>query len=452
MSSKIKLRKKKWGLKKDTLSDNERVASAIQLHQKGQVEEAAKIYREIVARFPDHIDALHFLGVAEHQQGNPQLALEHINRALALMPEHPDARTNRGNILKQLGRLEEAEADYRRALALRPKDPNTLNNMGTLLRARGDFKGAEAAFRKVIALKPDHAQAWQNLGNTLGEMERLDEALDAYCEALRIEPQSPDTYQYLGKGLYSVGRLEEATEVFQRWLKLFPDDPRAQHYVASCTGQGIPGRASDDYVRAEFDNFADYFDANLANLEYRGPALVDEEVARIYGAPQASLVVLDAGCGTGLCAPFLRPRASFLTGVDLSPAMVDLARKRQLYDALVVDELTAYLKMHENTSDLIVSADTLVYFGDLSEVTLATLKALRPGGTLVFTVERTDIAKAPDGFRLNPNGRYSHVADYLRGVLSEAGFVDQILREVSTRKEVDKWVDGYLVSARVPAV
>src|ERR1039457_1371790 len=80
------------------------LAAAIKKHQEGQPEEAAKIYREILSSSPNHVDALHFLGVAEHQLGRSERALEHINRALEQMLDHPDALNNRGNILKKAGR------------------------------------------------------------------------------------------------------------------------------------------------------------------------------------------------------------------------------------------------------------------------------------------------------------------------------------------------------------
>jgi predicted TPR repeat methyltransferase len=452
MSSKLKIRKKGWKRRPHGEAEDASIRLAIKKHQEGQIEEATAIYKKILAQSPDHVDALHFLGVAEHQLGNSEKAQEYINRALELMPDHPDARNNRGNILKKLGRLDEAEADYRRALELRPTDPNTLSNLGTILRARGDLEGAEATFRKVLAYKPDHAPAWQNLGNTLRGLGRLNEALDAHREAMRLAPQSADSYRLLGALLNAVDRTDEAKEVYHRWLALFPNDPRAQHFGAASTGESIPARASDDCIRAEFDEFAHVFDTTLARLEYRAPGLVNEEVTRIYGAPEQRLAVLDAGCGTGLCGPLLRPRASFLAGVDLSSAMVDLARKRAVYDALVVAELSAYLRQHERTSDLIVSADTLVYFGDLSEVTQAAAKSLRPGGAFVFTVERVAEADAPTGFRLNLHGRYSHTNSYLLRVLGNAGFAEPAIREVNLRKEAEQWVSGWLVSARVPAV
>ncbi len=450
MSFKARRGKKKRSRHARRMSVRDELAAAIHKHQAGRTEDAAKIYRSILAVSPDQADALHFLGVAEHQLGHNEKALELIGRALELIPDHADALNNRGNVLKHLRRLDEAEVDYRRALELRPKDANALNNLGTVRRERGDLEGAVATFREVIALKPDHAGAWQNLGNALSGLNRVEEALEAHREAARLAPQSPDSYRYLGAVLYATGRIEEATEIYRRWLALFPNDPRARHMSAACSGNGVPERASDEYLRSEFDGFASCFDESLARLEYRAPALVAEAVTQVFGDPDARLAVLDAGCGTGLCGPLLRPAARFLIGVDLSPAMLELARERKVYDALVLEELTAFLRQHPRSSDLIASADTLVYFGDLADFAAAAAKALLPDGALIFTVERAEPADAPGGYRLNPHGRYSHTIEYLRHILHDVGIVGPSIREVTLRKEADKWVDGWLVSARVP--
>ena len=71
--------------------------------------------------------------------------------------------------------------------------------------------------------------------------------------------------------------------------------------------------------------------------------LVAEAVAAALGGPKGTLDVLDAGCGTGWCGPHVRPYARRLTGVDLSPAMIERAEARRVYDELVVAELTEYL-------------------------------------------------------------------------------------------------------------
>ena len=121
-----------------------------------------------------------------------------------------------------------------------------------------------------------------------------------------------------------------------------------------------------------------------------------------------SLDVLDAGCGTGLCGPLVAPYARRLVGVDLSEAMLARARARNVYDELVKRELTAYLRDSPGSFDVIVSADTLVYFGPLEEVAAAAANALRPGGVLVFTVEELSGAASDAGYSLSPNGRYRH--------------------------------------------
>ena len=433
-----------------TVTLDEALALAVHAHREGRFPEAAEIYQEILRVAPDHVDALHFLGVAEHQAGRPEVALRHLDRALALAPDHPDALSNRGNVHRSLNRLDQAETDYRRALTLRPDEPTTLGNLGTVLRARGDYEGAIAVFRAAIAGKPELASAWQNLAGALASLDRGAEAVAAYQQAARLSPGSADMYRDLGMALYTEGRMREACEMYRQCLALAPDDARARHLLAACLGEHAPARAPDDYVRAEFDHFAPNFDAKLASLEYRGPALVCEAFEEIAAELPPRPAVLDAGCGTGLCGPRLRAGAGQLVGVDLSAGMVALARQRGGYDELVVDELTAYLRGHVRASDVIVSADTLVYFGDLTDFAAAAAGALRPRGALIFTLERAEPDEAPAGYRIHPHGRYSHTRAYAARVLAEAGFADVVIREISSRKEADQWVPGWLVRARLP--
>ena len=113
-------------------------------------------------------------------------------------------------------------------------------------------------------------------------------------------------------------------------------------------------------------------------------------LAEILGPPQCALDVLDAGCGTGLCAPLLKPYARSLAGVDLSGGMLAKALSRAIYDQLVESEISRLLDERAAQFDVIASADTLCYFGDLASVVQAARTALRPQGWLAFTLERAD--------------------------------------------------------------
>ncbi len=79
------------------------VATALQLHQAGQLERASQLYQQVLAGEPDNADALHFLGLLRHQQGDHRQALALIGRAAALSPNEPDVHLNLGEVYRTVG-------------------------------------------------------------------------------------------------------------------------------------------------------------------------------------------------------------------------------------------------------------------------------------------------------------------------------------------------------------
>src|SRR5262249_5663230 len=151
---------------------------------------------------------------------------------------------------------------------------------------------------------------------------------------------------------------------------------------------------------------------------------------------------LDAGCGTGLCGPLLKPFATRLVGVDLSPGMLAEAAKRELYDELVEAELGAYLTAHRSSFNIIVGCDTLVYIGQLEDTIAAAATALKPDGLLLFTLEHLAEGGEDRRYRLAPTGRFSHPAAYVRATLANAGLVDVITDPIIPRLECGEPVHG----------
>jgi len=430
------------------VSLDEALALAIQSHRDGKAAAALELYRRILAVHPDHPDALHFLGVLSHQLGKSADAITLIRQAIAINPQYADAYNNLGNVLKEQGQLEAALTAYRQAIALRPDHADAHNNLGTVLNAQGHFDEAIAAYEKAIALQAQHADAYLNLGNVFKKQGKVDATIQAYLKAISLGDYHSDAYRNLGAALYCEGRIEEAATVYRKWLSYDATHPVALHMLAACSGENVPLRASDQYIQAVFNRFAASFDAQLQKLDYRAPMLVAAVLARELPNPARQCVVLDAGCGTGLCGPLLRPYARRLVGVDLSPGMLEKARNRGVYDELVRAELTEYMSGCLATSDVIVSADVLIYFGELGPALSAAAKALRPGGRLIFSVERT--TDDEDGFHLNPHGRYSHSEAYLRRTLEAAHLVVRSVEAVVLRQEHKQPVPGLVVLACKP--
>ncbi|MCB1956776.1 MAG: tetratricopeptide repeat protein [Rhodocyclaceae bacterium] len=435
-----------------TVTFDEALQIATRLHREFQLEPARDLYEQLLAAAPDHPDVLHFYGILKHQMGASEAGIDLIRRAIALAPGYADFHVNLGNILVQRGRIDEGEHEYQEALKLRPDSSLAWNNLGSIHRNRNRLDEAEAAYRKALELEPDMVGAHNNIGRIYWDQQDFEASTRHFCRAIGIDPQDPTGHKLLGMVYYTRGMHDKAAEAFKRWIDADPDNPAAHHHYAACRGEDVPDRASDDYVRYTFDRFALSFEDQLqSKLHYRAPALLAQAFAGRLGPPDKQYDILDAGCGTGLCGPLMAPWARRQEGVDLSGGMLAQAQAKQCYDLLEEAELTAWLESHPGAYDVIVSADTLCYFGPLEAVTAAALSALRPGGTLGYTVERIVDPQPGETSRLSASGRYQHTADYLAATLRAAGFIHLDIQPAHLRTEGGKPVEGLVTLAQRPA-
>lgn len=432
------------------LSIDEAMQLATRLHRSGRRSTAYEIYRRVLTLMPEHPDALHFMGLLANEQGSHADAIRLMAHSVDLVPEHAGYRTNFGTVLAAAGRFEEAEQQYRVALTLDPDRPDALNDLAVLCGAMERFADAEQLLVHLLGLYSDFTDARHNLARLYLRLGRIDEALAQGCEAIVRDPNSAPAREILGYAYCKLGRFDDAARVYHDWLVHEPNDPRARYLLAACTGESVPPRAPDAYVRAEFDGFAESFDRRLAMLGYRAPALTAAALTTRLGAGKADLEVLDAGCGTGLCAPLLKPFAARLTGVDLSAGMLAKARARRLYDALAQAELTDFMRGCQSAFDIIVSADTLVYFGALDEALLTAALALRPGGLLCFTLEALAEGEMGD-YCLHHQGRFAHADGYVRTQAGQSGLIMLGCEPEVLRREGAELVRGWVVLMQKPA-
>ncbi|WP_369928570.1 tetratricopeptide repeat protein [Xanthomonas sp. NCPPB 2632] len=425
-----------------------RLQQAIGAHRAGNLEAAERMYRPLAAVPATRADALHFLGVLMHQRGRSDVGVTFLRQALSLVPGHADAHNNLGNVHKECGELDAAEASYRRAVAIAPTHPEALGNLAVVLEARGNDEDARIMYDQWRRARPDDLRAHYLGGRFLcthaQSRDDVETAVAVFRDALTLDAAHGGVLEALGMALYGLGRIDEAAQVYRDWTARDPEHPVPRHMLAACGLDDAPRRADDKYIRHVFDRFAGSFDEQLVgNLAYRAPEALQQAIAALDAGNE--LDILDAGCGTGLCGPLLRPWARRLTGIDLSPAMIAQATRRDCYDQLHVGELTRHLD-EGSRYDLIACADTLVYFGELDTVFAATHRALRQAGVFAFTLEALHDAATPH--RLTPSGRYSHTATYVTHALQTAGFDRVRVRPDTLRREAGHGVEGWVVTAR----
>jgi predicted TPR repeat methyltransferase len=410
------------------------------------------------------------LGVALLDAGRAHDALDSHERAITLQPDYALAWSNRGNALRQLQRLDEALLSYQRALALQPDYPEAHCNRAIVLQEQGRYQEALGAAEDALDLRERHADAWFARGNALHCLRQLPDAVDSFERAIALRPHWAEAHSALGASLQRRGDFAAALAAYDRALALKPhhalahyhrgntlrslgrmqeaaaayhaalahgDDPQTIAFALASVGAGAtPATLPGDYVRTLFDQYANHFDQHLTEvLGYRTPAALDALIRR-HRHPAAPLDIVDLGCGTGLCAPFLHSYARRLDGVDLSQQMLDQAADRALYDDLACADLVGYLHGRDHAWDLAVAADVFVYIGDLAPVFSAVHRALRPGGRFCFSVEASEGADdANPDYVLRPSNRYAHTLTYLQQLATTTGFTVIATEDLAVREE-----------------
>ncbi len=136
---------------------------ALSAHQGGDLVSARRLYLDVLKQRPQHVDAQHFLGVAEGALGNPQLAIEHIQRAIAYSPQNASCYLNLGNVYRETGQIARAVECYEKALSLRPDYHMAYSNLGAIYEQAGEFRKAVQCYEKALAIHPDFPEAQWNL-------------------------------------------------------------------------------------------------------------------------------------------------------------------------------------------------------------------------------------------------------------------------------------------------
>jgi predicted TPR repeat methyltransferase len=425
----------------------------------GQADAAEALLRSVLQAAPGDADAWHLLGMTALQRGAHAQAVESIQRAIQLRPGVADQHHNLAGAFYCLDRWNEAGAQYRRAAELNPEFHEAWKGLGASLVQAGRFEDALEPLQKSLALDPAQPAVALQLADALERLGRLDDAVAAAQRALAVEPYCAEAHRRLaglfhvrgdrpneatawrnvGESLRREGKNAEAIQAFRRALELHPACGKSAHALACLTGRSPPG-APRDYVIDLFNDYADRFDAHLAQLEYRVPEMLR---AAVGGMPPPSgrfRRVLDLGCGPGKCGALFRDLAIELVGVDLAPRMVEKARARGVYDTLVTGDIVEMMRGQTRPFDLLLAADVFIYVGALEEVFAQAARLCAPGSLFAFSVEDCE----GDAFMLRASGRFAHAPAYLGRLAREHGFEIRVLTPAPIRLQGAQPIPGWI--------
>ncbi len=195
------------------------------LQRAGKWDEAAELFRRILAADSKHADALHAFGVLHAQRADYETAIALIGRAIALAPENAIAHYNHGKALRDAGRSEDALKSYDRTVALMPGNVDAWSNRGTILEELGRPREAIESFDRALAINTSHIPSLHNRANALNDLKLRQEAIAGYNQVLRLDPNNMFALNGRAGVLRDLSRFDEALLDYNRVFALNPDFP-----------------------------------------------------------------------------------------------------------------------------------------------------------------------------------------------------------------------------------
>lgn len=254
------------------------------------------------------------------------------------------------------------------------------------------------------------------------------DAVFRFRMALWLAPNYPNAQYNLGGCYVRMGKLAEGKAALMKALKQDPNNLDIRFMLAVADPSALsasqrPTTMPMTTVTGFFTSSAEGYDvAEAANKYQAGKVMHD--LLKPYAKASAP-VILDLGCGSGIAARPWRATASSIHGVDVTPAMADLAEaatheQKKLYDAVTVADARALpAEFGAGTADVVLAVNMAQFVGDLAPIMQTAHAALKAGGVLAITAEPTKLAS---GFGLVvETSRFGHTPAYVKQAAGAAG-------------------------------
>jgi predicted TPR repeat methyltransferase len=346
----------------------------------------------------------------------------------AAAPDHPDVLYVSAGLWWRVDENDRAIAMQKRLVALEPSAATHHERLLYFLRETGDVLGALVAAQVAVQECPSNPTLINAFGLSQLDTGDLQGSQQTFENAIQTFPENLTAHQNLSLVLLAEGRAEDAVNAFSRGVTPL---------------EAVQLKANNQeqkHLSKTYDGLAECYDTN--------------DLQRSWGQQTAQVIrtaigqgnlgdVLDLCCGTGSVGAAITAQANHLTGIDLSPGMLDKAKARNVYDELIVADINTALLSIKRSFFTVTCSVALYHWADLGPFFYAAARVLAPSGHLIFSVDpvndELDIGQSAPG-------EYAHSRAYIRRVTADAG-----LREISITIDLHRAYPGFWCVFQRPA-
>lgn len=380
--------------------------------------------------------------------GNAQGAQDTLRKAVKFAPDWSPGVVELAFLLARQNQFKEALEFAERAVRLDGDNHEVLARVIDVAHRAQNFPLALQWLERAAKVDPSSVLIKRLIARDLRITGEHAKAMAAYGELIAADPSDSEALLGRVQTALATGDKAQAVKDGEALLALHPGNEEITFWVDVARGR-TPARQPASMVRTIYDGFADLYDQHVvASLKYQLPREAARKITERY--PTLALNVLDLGSGTGLLGASLGRINGAMVGVEISPRMIAMAARHNVYDKFHnVDLLEALEATPENLYDVIAALDVFIYAGDMKRAIPDAFRILKAGGHFIFSCETAQEDEAD--LVLRPTQRYAHKASHIESLCKAAGFVDIAVERQSLRFENSLPVAGFLVTAKKPA-
>ena len=193
---------------------------AKKLHVSGNINDAKKLYLELIEIDKDNFLFQNFLGTTFLQLKKYDEAIKHLDISIKLNPNFPASFGNKGIAHAEKLQYQEAIINYDKAIALKNNFYDAYLNKGIALKSIHKYDDALKYFDHCIKVNPEDPKIYNNLGNLFINQKKYNEALKAYDKAISLQDEFAEAYNNRGEANQQLGNYKQAIEDYTKVLKI----------------------------------------------------------------------------------------------------------------------------------------------------------------------------------------------------------------------------------------
>ena len=238
---------------------------AQQLQQNGHLNDAKKLYEELLEVLPDSPDCIHFLGLVHFQQGELDRAEEYFQKSITLNKSNPLYFCNFSLLANHMKDYDRAISLLEEAIKLRPNYSEAWLNLGSVHSAKGDMASAEKAFINAVKFNANYIKALFNLAVVQEALGKKLESSQTIEKIIKLKP-SENLYHTLGLALYvldPINHSKKAIKYLKKALKFNPNSLETYRALATLYVESNSIEKALEVYSKISDKISDYRDFNL---------------------------------------------------------------------------------------------------------------------------------------------------------------------------------------------